>query len=137
RLCRKSSEIRVVQPEPFFDPTLPDRAAMAGVQAEAVRGVLRRHRFKVREADADGAHHLYGDRHQYTKLATLLTHTGLILFIVAAAVTTKFGDEQPLLLVEGGSLPAQPIGAPGILVVKTLAFEAPGFLETAQARDFT
>ena len=107
---------------------------MTGVQAEAVRGVLRRHRFKVREADADGARYLYGDRHQYTKLATLLTHTGLILFIVAAAVTTKFGDEQPLLLVEGGSLTVQPVGSPGILVVKNIAFEAPGFAETGVAR---
>ena len=67
----------------------------------------------------------------------MLTHLGLILFIVAAAVTTKFGDEQPLLLVEGGSLTVQPIGSPGILVVKNLGFEAPGFLETGQARDFT
>jgi len=137
RLWRQSSEIRVVQPEPFFDPALPDRAAMTGVQADAVRGVLRRHHFKVREADADGARYLYGDRHQYTKLATLLTHTGLILFIVAAAVTTKFGDEQPLLLVEGGSLTVQPVGSPGILVVKNIAFEAPGFAETGVARDFT
>jgi cytochrome c biogenesis protein len=137
RLWRQSSEVRVVQPDPFYDPKLPDRAATTGVDAADVRTVLRRHRFKVREAEADGAHHLYGDRHQYTKLATLLTHTGLILFIVAAAVTTKFGDEQPLLLVEGGSLTVQPVGAPGILVVKNLAFEAPGFLETGQARDFT
>jgi cytochrome c biogenesis protein len=137
RLWRQSSEVRVVQPDPFYDPKLPDRAAMTGVQAAAVRDVLRRHRFKVREEEADGARHLYGDRHQYTKLATLFTHLGLILFIVAAAVTTKFGDEQPLLLVEGGSLTVQPIGAPGILVVKNLGFEAPGFLETGQARDFT
>jgi cytochrome c biogenesis protein len=138
RLWRQSSEVRVVQPDPFYDPKLPDRAAMTGADAASVEGVLRRHRFKVREeADADGATHLYGDRNQYTKLATLLTHTGLILFIVAAAVTTKFGDEQPLLLVEGGSLTVQPVGAPGILVVKNLGFEAPGFLETGQARDFT
>jgi cytochrome c biogenesis protein len=137
RLWRQSSEIRVVQPDPFYDPTLPDRAAMTGVAAADVRAVLRRHRFRVREAEADGARHLYGDRHQYTKLATLFTHTGLILFIVAAAVTARFGDEQPLLLVEGGSLTVQPIGSPGVLVVKNLAFDAPGFLETGQARDFT
>ena len=61
---------------------------MTGVEAEAVRGVLRRHRFKVREAEADGARYLYGDRHHWTKLATLITHLGLILFLVAAAVTT-------------------------------------------------
>jgi len=139
RLWRQSSEVRVVQPEPFFDPALPDRAAMTGVDAGAVREVLKRHRFKVREADAEaeGVRYLYGDRNQYTKLATLLTHTGLILFIVAAAVTTKFGDEQPLLLVEGGTLTVQPVGSPGILVVKNVAFEAPGFAETGVARDFT
>jgi cytochrome c biogenesis protein len=138
RLWRQSHEVRVVQPDPFFDPKLPDRAAMTGVEAAPVRDVLQRHRFNVREEAAeDGRTYLYGDRHQYTKLATLLTHLGLILFIVAAAVTTKFGDEQPLLLVEGGSLTVQPIGSPGILVVKNLGFDAPGFLETGQARDFT
>ncbi len=139
RLWRQSHEVRVTQPDPYYDPKLPDRAAMDGVAALEVRNVLRRHRFKVREETTatDGRTYLYGDRHQYTKLATLLTHLGLILFIVAAAVTTKFGDEQPLLLVEGGSLTVQPIGSPGVLVVKNLGFEAPGFLETGQARDFT
>jgi cytochrome c biogenesis protein len=141
RLWRQSHEVRVTQPDPFFDPKLPDRAAMTGVDVAGVRDVLRRHRFHVREersdAEAAGRTYLYGDRHQYTKLATLFTHLGLILFIVAAAVTTKFGDEQPLLLVEGGSLTVQPIGSPGILIVKNLGFEAPGFLETGQARDFT
>ena len=139
RLWRQSHEVRVVQPDPFFDPKLPDRAAMTGVDAAGVRDVLRRHHFKVREEvpGTDGRTHLYGDRHQYTKLATLFTHLGLILFIVAAAVTTKLGDEQPLLLVEGGSLTVQPIGSPDVLVVKNLGFEAPGFLETGQARDFT
>ena len=138
RLWRQSSEVRVVQPDPFYDPKLPDRAAMDGVGR---RGGPRRPAPPpvqgARGGRPDGRTYLYGDRHQYTKLATLLTHLGLILFIVAAAVTTKFGDEQPLLLVEGGSLTVQPIGSPGILVVKNLGFEAPGFLETGQARDFT
>jgi cytochrome c biogenesis protein len=137
RLWRQSIDVRVVQPEPFFTPTLPDRAVMSGVPVDAVRAALRRRRFKVRETDIDGTTFVYGDRNQYTKLATLLTHTGLILFIVAAAVTTKFGDEQPLLIAEGESLTVQPIGTPGLLVVKNLGFEAPGFAETGQARDFT
>ena len=33
RLWRQSVDVRVVQPEPFFLPTLPDRAAMTGVDA--------------------------------------------------------------------------------------------------------
>jgi cytochrome c biogenesis protein len=137
RLWRGVSDIRVDQPEPFFDPRLPDRAATDAVPIDGIRAVLRRHGFRVREtASADGTTFVYGDRHQYTKLATLLTHTGLVLFLVAAAVTSRLGDEQGLVVPEGQSLTVQPIGTPGLLLVKNLDFEAPGF-ETGQASDFT
>ncbi len=53
KLWRGVSEIRVAQPEPYFDPRLPDRAEMSGVSADGVRGVLRRHGFRVREATSD------------------------------------------------------------------------------------
>ena len=137
RLWRQSTEIRVVQPEPFFAPSLPDRAVMSGVGPEAVRATLRRHHFKLREAEVDGSRYVYGDRHQYTKMATLLTHLGLITFLIAAVVTSVFGDEQGLIVTEGDSLTVQSIGTPGLLVVKNYDFEAPGFLETGQATDFT
>jgi cytochrome c biogenesis protein len=137
RLWRQSVEVRVVQPDPFFQPSLPDRAALSGMQLDDIRATLRRHRFRLREADVDGTSYLYGDRNQYTKLATLLTHLGLISFLLAAAVTSAFGDEQGLIVTEGDSLTVQPIGTPGLLVVKNLGFEAPGFFETGQARDFT
>ncbi len=136
RLWRQSAEVRVVQPEPFFDPRLPDRATIAGVRDTQVREVLRRHRFRVREAEAEGVRYLYGDRHQYTKMATLLTHLGLILFLVAAAVTSLLGDEQGLVVGEGESLTVQPIGTPGLLLVRNLGFDAPGF-ETGTPSDFT
>ena len=56
RLWRGVTEIRVDQPEPFFDPRLPDRAAMGNVPIEGVRAVLRRAGFRLREATAaDGA----------------------------------------------------------------------------------
>jgi cytochrome c biogenesis protein len=136
RLWRQSAEIRVVQPEPFYDPKLPDRALMAGVDADAAAAVLRRHRFAVRREEAAGATYLYGDRNRWVKLATLLTHTGLVLFLVAAAVTSRFGFEQGLVVAEGESLTVQPIGTPGLLLVKNLGFEAPGF-ETGAPTDFT
>ena len=137
RLWRDVSSIRVAQPEPFFDPSLPDRAAMSGVGASDVARVVRGRGFRVREAtDADGTRHVYGDRHQYTKMATLFTHLGLILFLVAAAVTSRFGDEQGLVVPEGEALTVQPIGTPGLLLVKNLGFEAPGF-ETGMPSDFT
>ena len=137
RLWRQSTEIRVAQPEPFFAPILPDRAVMSGVQPEAIRATLRRHHFKLRDEEVDGVRYIYGDRHQYTKMATLLTHLGLITFLIAAVVTSVFGDEQGLIVTEGDSLTVQPIGTPGLLIVKNYDFEAPGFLETGQATDFT
>jgi cytochrome c biogenesis protein len=137
RLWRQVADVRVVQPDPYFDPRLPDRAALSGVPAAGVAGVLRRHGFRVREEEAAGrVRYVYGDRNQYTRLATLLTHLGLILFLVAAAVTARFGDEQGLVVAEGDTLTVQPIGTPGLLLVRNLGFEAPGFL-TGQPTDFT
>jgi cytochrome c biogenesis protein len=137
RLWRDVSAVRVAQPEPFFDPRLPDRAAMTGVAAADLARVIRGRGLHVREeAAADGTTHVYGDRHRYTKLATLLTHLGLILFLVAAAVTSRFGDEQGLIVPEGESLTVQNIGTPGLLLVKNVDFEAPGF-ETGAPTDFT
>jgi len=137
RLWRGVAGIRIDQPEPFFDPRLPDRAATSGVPLDGVRAVLKGNGFRVREATApDGTRFVYGDRHQYTKLATLLTHAGLVTFLIAAAVTSRLGDELGLVVPEGSSLTVQPIGTPGLLLVKNLEFEAPGF-ETGQATDFT
>jgi cytochrome c biogenesis protein len=140
RLWRQSAAIRVVQPGAYFDPRLPDRVSIAagpGLTSEAVRRALRRHRFSVREeAGPDGARYLYGDRNRWTKLATLVSHLGLILFLVAGLVTARFGDEQGLVVAEGDTLTVQPIGTPGLLLVQNLAFEAPG-LETGTPSDFT
>jgi cytochrome c biogenesis protein len=137
KLWRGVSDIRVGQPEPYFDTRLPDRAAMDSVPFESLRTVLRRSGFHLREAtDDDGTRFLYGDRHQYTKLATLFTHAGLIVFLVAAAATSRLGDEQGLVVAEGESLTVQPIGTPGLLLVKNIDFEAPGF-DTGKPTDFT
>jgi cytochrome c biogenesis protein len=136
RIWREVSDIRVVQPDAYFDPRLPNRAATDGVPLDALRAALRSRRFRVREAEVDGVRFVYGDRNQYTKLATLLTHTGLVLFLVAAAVTTKLGFERGLAVPIGDTQTVQAIGTPDLLVVKNYDFEAPG-LDTGQASDFT
>ncbi|MEO5704302.1 MAG: cytochrome c biogenesis protein ResB [Candidatus Limnocylindrales bacterium] len=140
RLWQQSASIRVVQPDAYFDPRLPDRVSIAAAPAltvDTARAALRRGRFAVREAvDGNGACFLYGDRNRWTKLATLISHLGLILFVVAGLVTSKFGDEQGLVVAEGDTLTVQPIGTPGLLLVKNLAFEAPG-LDTGLPTDFT
>jgi cytochrome c biogenesis protein len=140
RLWQQSATIRVVQPPAYFDPRLPDRVSIAaapGLSAETVRAALRRHRFSVREAvGPDGVRFLYGDRNRWTKLATLVSHLGLILFLVAGLVTARLGDEQGLVVAEGDTLTVQPIGTPGLLLVENRAFDAPG-LDTGTPSDFT
>ena len=136
RLWRQVRDVRVIQPDPYYDPSLPDRASMTDVPADALHAVLRRHRFRVREADVGGTRYLYGDRHQYTKLATLVSHAGLILFLLAAAITTALGHETGLVVADGDSLTVQPVGTPNLLLVKNLGFSAPG-LATGQVQDYT
>jgi cytochrome c biogenesis protein len=136
RLVTQVRDIRVVQPDPYFDTRLPDRAALTGIADATVGPILRRHHFRLRtETAGDGTTYLYGDRHRYTKLATLLTHLGLILFLVAAAVTSRFGTEVPLVAAVGETATVQPIGTPGLLIVKNLGFEAPR-LPDGQFADF-
>lgn len=136
RLWRQVADIRVVQPDPYFDPALPDRAAMSGIPLDGLRAILRRHRFGIREAQVGDAWYVYGDRNRFTKLATLLTHAGLILFLVAAAVTSRFGMEAGLVVANGDSTTVQPIGTPGLLLVKNYGFSSPG-LDTGRPTDFT
>lgn len=136
RLWREVSDIRVVQPDAFFDPRLPNRAVTDGVPLDPVRAALRRRRFRVHEAQVDGATYVYGDRNQYTRLATLLTHLGLVTFLVAAAVTTKLGFERGLAVAIGDTQTVQAIGTPDLLIVKNYDFQAPG-LDTGQAADYT
>ena len=51
-------------------------------------------------------------------------------------MTSRLGDEQGLVVPEGDTLTVQPIGTPGLLLVKNLGFDAPG-LDTGRPSDFT
>ena len=90
RMWRGVSDIRVAQPDPFFDPKLPDRAQMSGVPLDNVRRVFRKRGFRLREeVAADGTRFVYGDRNKYSKLATLFTHLGLITFLLAPPAPSR------------------------------------------------
>ena len=122
RLWRQVREVRVGQPAGFFDPRLANRAEVAGeLDADAVVSVLRRQRFVVRRGEGV----VYGDRNQYFRLATLLTHAGLVLFLLAAAITGAFGYQTVLVLGDGQTAPVQPVGTPGNLIIKNIQFGAP------------
>ncbi|MEP7378105.1 MAG: cytochrome c biogenesis protein ResB [Chloroflexota bacterium] len=133
-LWRKAHNVNVVQPAAFFDLRLEDRARQMHSDDATLNqfaSALKHHRFKVREAiaaesgDQPAIRHVYGDKNQYVKLATLFTHLGLILFLAGAAVTTMLGYETVVFLGEGETAPVQPVGTPDNLLVKNIHFEAP------------
>ncbi|HET7678315.1 MAG TPA: cytochrome c biogenesis protein ResB [Candidatus Limnocylindrales bacterium] len=130
RLWRQVGQVRPVQPEPFFDLRLPHRARLGpSTLSEAdLAAVLRERHFAVR-AVADprqpGVRHLHGDRNRWARLATFVSHAGLVLFLLGGFVTGAFGFETVLFVGEGQTAPVQPVGTPGNLLVKNLRFEAP------------
>ncbi len=135
-MWRTAHNVRIVQAAPFFDLRLNERARFTNVDdaaADELAKVLRGRHFKVRqetvEVSADTLdepiRHLYGDRNQYLKLATLFTHLGLILFLAGGAVTTAFGYETVVFLGEGQTAPVQAVGTPDNLLVKNIHFDAP------------
>lgn len=127
RLWRGVREIHPEQPPAFFDLRLPERAALVAdvdgplPDMEAVAAHLRRRHYAITRADGS----VYADRNRYLKLATLITHLGLVLFLVGGAVTGAFGFETVLFLGDGQSAPVQAVGTPGNLLVKSLGFDAP------------
>lgn len=135
-MWRTAHHVRVIQAAPFFDLRLSDRARFTNADdasADELAAVLRGRHFRVKEATVDlpddslatPIRHIYGDRNQYLKLATLFTHLGLILFLAGAAVTTALGYETVVFLGEGQTAPVQAVGTPDNLLVKNVHFEAP------------
>lgn len=130
KLWRGVHHVRPTQPAAFFDLRLPERARYdnSAIGEDDLRAVLRGRRYKVRETvdpEDPAVRHVYGDRNQYFKMATLFTHLGLILFLAGGAVTGAFGFETVLFVGNGQTAPVQPVGTPHNLLVKNLGFEAP------------
>ena len=108
-----------MQVEAFFDPTRGQRAviklgegdAEAASTLRAVQDAFRARHFRRQQVERTGnATFVYGDRNQYQKLATLLTHAGLVLFLLAGAVATAASFEAVLFVGEGADR-YSPIGS--------------------------
>jgi cytochrome c biogenesis protein len=128
RLWRSVRHVNSVQPPAFYQLGLAERAQFTVVDessADELARTLRRKHFKLRRTEIDGVTHVYGDRNQYFKLATLFTHLGLILFLAGGAITVAFGFETVVFVGEGQTAPVQAVGTPDNLLVKNIHFEAP------------
>lgn len=112
----------------FFDPALSGRARVEGIELtrSQLEKALRHGHLGVRSMlGDDGAVNAVGERNRRTKLATVLTHLGLIGFLLGGLVTAVLGFDTVLFLGNGQSAPVMPLGAAGNLIVKNVAFEAP------------
>lgn len=128
RLWRSVRHVHPIQPPAFYQLGLADRAqftAVDGAAFDELTHTLREKHYKLRINEIEGVRHVYGDRNQYLKLATLLTHLGLILFLAGGAITVAFGFETVVFVGEGQTAPVQAVGTPDNLLVKNIHFEAP------------
>jgi cytochrome c biogenesis protein len=131
RLWRSVARVTPIQTAAFYDLRRPERARFATTDASALgelADVLRAHRFSVVENSTEPAGrvlHVYADKYRYVKLATLISHLGLILFLAGGAITAGLGFETVVFLGEGQTAPVQAVGTPGNLLVKNFHFEAP------------
>lgn len=128
KLWSQSRPGPVEMPAAFFDPALAGRARVEGLELTRpqIQLALRRARLGVRaRVSPDGTIHVIGERNRRTRLATVLTHLGLIGFLLGGLITAVLGFDTVLFLGNGQSAPIMPLGAAGNLIVKNLAFEAP------------
>ena len=133
RLWRTAHDVRVAQPIAFFDPQRAQRAVLAvdpeqdpATVSAAVVSAFRARQFRRQRFGREGqVTYVYGDRNQYQKMATLLTHAGLVLFLVGGATTVAAGFETVVFVGEGQTAPVRPIGTPGNLLVKNHDFASP------------
>lgn len=133
RLWREVTRVQLVQADGFYDLRLAHRAEVDARlhRPDQLVVALRRRHFRVSGRDGvcdDGglpAVHLYGVRNQYAKLSTLLTHAGLVLFLIGALVTATLGFQTIVFVGNGETAPVQPVGTPHNLVLRNAAFEAP------------
>lgn len=118
-------------PDSFFD-----RAANRVVLETPAAGsaplerVLRRHRFRVRAATADGATYLFADRFAWAQLGGFASHLAVILLLGGGLVSHFRGFEQDLFIAEGTTSPVFAVSHPDQMLVElqdaVAAFDAEG-----------
>ena len=80
----------------------PSRDGRRGRRTTSARSCAATGSTSARRPRPTGRRYLYGDRHQYTKMATLFTHAGLDRCSSSPRrSTSRLGDEQGLVVAEG------------------------------------
>ncbi|MGQ9572964.1 MAG: cytochrome c biogenesis protein ResB [Dehalococcoidia bacterium] len=95
-------------PDTYFERAQHRASFATPADAAALEAVLRRHHYRVERIQDGQTVYLFADRFSWAQLGTFLTHSALILFIVAAVVSNLTGFSQSLFLAEGATAPVRP-----------------------------
>lgn len=98
---------RVVQSEEFYT-NARHRAAIPATKAaeELVRGILARRRYRVVQVAREGVTYVYADRGRWFHLAMPLVHLGVLVVILAFAVSQWAGWRVPGMALPPGQVTA-------------------------------
>ncbi|MFT3944986.1 MAG: cytochrome c biogenesis protein ResB [Ancrocorticia sp.] len=96
---------RVHRPRVHVVPKFFDKARYRGSapttlgreeSLEVVRGVLKRHRFRVLVDDKDPEHSFYADRYSWSGVGTVIAHISFIIILLAFVISSTWGIEEDI-----------------------------------------
>ncbi len=126
---------RMRVPDRYFEMAPARAEATSSLDVARLERLLKRQRYSVQRFQEGGAVYLFADRFQWAQLGTLLTHSAVIVFILAALVSRMDSFESPLFLAEGSTLPVFPVRNPEQLQVQLVDAHAE-FTADGQPTDY-
>ena len=126
RLLRDVRTPPVKRGRAFFRSSLPARTGpLEGLDGSVLPGLLRTAGYRVRLEPAGGVTHLLAERNRFAPLASLVSHSALLLFVVGMGIVTpRFGYETGLKVPIGEGRPTGFPNDPGTVLVQNEGFVA-------------
>ena len=109
----------------FFRSSIRARTGpLEGLDGSVLPEILRREGYRVRVEPAAGVTHLLAERNRFAPLASLATHGALLMFVLGAVVTARFGYETVLKVPVGETRPTGFPNDPQTVLVENEEFIA-------------
>ena len=125
RLIRDVQTPAVKRGRAFFRSSIPARTGpLEGLDGSVLPDLLRREGYRIRVEPAAGVTHLLAERNRFAPLASLATHGALLLVVLGAAVTARFGYETILKVPAGETRPTGFPNDPQTVLVENEEFIA-------------
>jgi len=125
RLIRDVQAPAVRRGRAFFRSSIPARTGpLEGLDGSVLADLLRGEGYRIRVESSAGVTHLLAERNRFAPLASLATHGALLLFVLGAVVSARFGYETILRVPVGETRPTGFPNDPQTVLVENEAFVA-------------